>query len=105
MNRMWAAMALFLLSACDGGGVVDQTIQRGVQQSAVQVCTAWLPQSEITLAAGIDSERLCGCAANHILKDKGASELADLRPSSPELRAAVAQCVAEVQTAEKGARR
>ena len=98
-------MALLSLAACDSGGVLDQTIQRGVRQSAVQACAAWLPQSEIALAAGVDSERLCGCAATRILEGKGASELADLRPSSPELRAAVAQCVAEVQTAEKGARR
>jgi len=103
MNRILAAMSLLSLAACDSGGVVDQTIQRGVQQSAVQTCTAWLPQSKIALAAGVDSERLCGCAANRILKGKGASELADLRPSSPELRAAVAQCVAEVQTGVKGA--
>lgn len=93
-------MALLSLAACDSGGVVDQTIQHGVRQSAVQACTAWLPQSEVALAAGVDPERLCGCAANHLLEGKGASGLADLRPSSPELRAAVAQCVAEVQTTE-----
>ena len=98
-------MSLLSLAACDSGGVVDQTIQRGVRQSAVQACTAWLPQSEIALAAEVDSERLCGCAATRILEGNGASEFADLRPSSPELRAAVAQCVMEVQTGDKGARR
>ncbi len=98
-------MALLLLAACDSGGVIDQTIERGVRQSAVQACTAWIPQSEIALAAGVDPERLCGCAADRILKGKGTSESADLTPSSSELRAAVAQCVVEVQTAEKGARR
>lgn len=104
MSRILGAMSLLSLAACDSGGVVEQTIQRGVQQSAVQACTAWLPQSEIALAAGVDPERLCGCAANRILEGKGASDLADLRPSSAELHAAVAQCVAEVQTAEKDAR-
>ncbi len=102
---MLAAMSLLSLAACDSGGVVDQSIRRGVRQSAVQACTAWVPQSEIALAAGVDPERLCGCAADRILEGKGASDLADLRPSSPELRAAVAQCVAEDQTAETGARK
>lgn len=98
-------MALLLLAACDSGGVIDQTIERGIRQSAVQACTAWIPQAEIALAAGIDPDRLCGCAADRILEGKSASEFADLTPSSSELRSAVAQCVVEVQTAEKGARR
>ena len=98
-------MALLLLAACDSGGVIDQTIERGVRQSAVQACTAWIPQSEIALAAGVDPDRLCGCAAERILKGKSATEFADLTPSSSELREAVAQCVVEVQTAEKGARK
>ncbi len=102
---MFAAVALLSLSACDSGGIVDQTIRQGVRESAVQACTAWVPQSQIALAAGVDTERLCGCAADRILEEKDGSELADLRPSSPELRAAVAQCVAEVQTVEKGARK
>lgn len=101
---MLAAVSLLLLAACDSGGVVDQTIRHGVRQSAVEACTAWVPQSEIALAAGVDPERLCGCAADRILEGKAASKLAELRPSSLELRAAVTQCVADVQTTERGAR-
>jgi len=104
MSRTLAAIALLLLAACDGGGVVDQTIERGVRQSAVQACTTWLPQSEIAQAAGVDPERLCGCAADRILKGKNASNFAGLTPNSSELRDAVAQCVIEVQTAEQGVR-
>ena len=92
-----AAMGLLALAACDDGGIVDQTIRHGVRQSAVEACRAWVPQSEIASAAGLDPERLCGCAADRILEGKSASELGSLRPGSAELRAAATQCVAEVQ--------
>ena len=98
-NRMLAAAALLALGACDSGGVVDQTIRHGVRQSAVQACRSWVPQSEIVLAAGVNMDRLCGCAADRILKGKGASELGDFRPGGPELSAAVSQCLKEDRAA------
>lgn len=101
MKRMLTGMSLLSLAACGTGGVVDQTVQHGVRQSTVRACTAWIPESQIALAAGVDSERLCGCAADRLLKDKSVSELADLTLSSSQLGAAVAQCVAEAQKSEK----
>jgi hypothetical protein len=103
MRTIFAASTLLLITACDSGGVVDQTIRQGVRQSAVEACTAWIPQSNIALAAGLDPDRLCACAADRILEGKSASELGDLRPGSPESRAAVAQCVAQIQTRPRAA--
>jgi hypothetical protein len=98
MRRTAAVALLIPLAGCDTGGVVDQTIRSGVRQSAIEACSAWIPQSEIALAAGVETARLCGCAADRILEGKSASELANLRPSSADLRAAVGRCVAEVRS-------
>jgi hypothetical protein len=98
MGRMAAAAPLILLAACDSGGVVDQTVRIGVRQSAIEACSAWIPQSEIALAAGVETARLCGCAADRILEGRSASELANLRPSIADLRAAVAHCVSEMRS-------
>ena len=105
MSRVLAVTLLLSLAACDSGGVVDQTVREGVRQSGLAACTAWVPQSDIVRAAGVDTDRLCGCAADRILEGKRTTQLADFKPSSAELRAAVAQCVAEVQTGAKGAGR
>lgn len=98
MRAFLAAAALVSLAACDGGGAVDQAIERGVRESAVQACVTWVPQSEITAAAGLDAGRLCGCAADRLLEGKSVSELGGLRPDSPESRAAIVQCVAELSS-------
>jgi len=97
MRTILTAAALLSLAACDSGGVIDQTIRSGVRDSAVQACTAWVPQSDIAVAAGLNPDRLCGCAADRIL-EKGASPLAELRPESPEVRTAMTQCVAEMRS-------
>lgn len=98
MKAIVGCTALFLLAACDSGGVVDQTVRQGVRQSAVQACTAWVPQSEIAQAAGLNTDTLCGCAADRLLKGKSASELGNLRPGSAETRQAVAQCIADMRS-------
>jgi hypothetical protein len=94
--------ALLLTAACDSGGVVDQTVRAGVRQSAVEACQAWVPQSELVTAAGVDAGRLCGCAADRVLADKSAAELADIGQSSADIRAAAVQCIAEL--GERGTR-
>ena len=103
MLRPLAAAWLLSLAACDSGGVVDQTIRTGVRQSAVETCVAWVPRSDIALAAGLDSQSLCGCAADRMLEAKGAADLASLNPASAEFRAAVAQCVRDVRASGKAA--
>ena len=96
--RLIVAFPLILLAAgCDNGGVVDTAIQQGARQSAIEACKAWMPQSEIAAAAGLDGDRLCGCAADRILDGKGVGDLAELRPDGPAARAAIAQCVAQIQ--------
>ena len=97
MKMIFAAVALVSVAACDDGGVIDQTIQQGVRQSAVESCAAWVPQSEIAMAAGIDGQQLCACAVDEVLEGKTVSELPELRPDSAELRAAVAQCIGNIQ--------
>ena len=96
------SVAVFSLAGCDGGGVIDKTIQAGVRESAVQACVAWLPQSEITLAAGLDQQELCGCAVDRMMKVRNVSDLAGLRPDSPEGRAAIAQCIAQTRSTRAG---
>lgn len=104
MRTIFATALLISLAACDDGGVIDQTIQRGVRQSAVEACTAWIPESQIAAAAGLDGPRLCACAADRIMEGKDSPELADLRPDSPENRAAIVQCVGELQARARDAR-
>ena len=87
--------ALCLVGACDSG-VVDQSVRAGVRQSAVEACQAWAPQSDLARAAGLDLARLCGCAADRVLADKIAAELADIAQSSADIRAAAVECVAEL---------
>lgn len=97
MRPAIAMTVLFALAACDNGGVVDQTFRTGVRQSAVQACTAWIPQSDIAAAAGLDSGTLCGCVADRMLEGKSASEVVQIRPENPETRAAIVQCVADTR--------
>lgn len=99
MRTPLLAFALVVLAGCDGGGVIDQTIQSGVRESAVQACIAWVPQSNITLAAGLDHNRLCGCAVDRMAKVRNVSDLAGLRPDSAEGRAAIVQCIAQTRSA------
>lgn len=97
-RRIFFGIALILTAgACDDGGVVDQTIQRGVRQSAVQACVAWVPESQIAAAAGLSADRLCACAADRLLEGRSVAVLGELRPDSPESRTAIVQCVAEIQ--------
>ena len=96
LGRIVTVAALLSLAACDSGGVVEQSVRGGVRQSAVEACTTWLPQSEIALAAGVDPERLCGCAADRVLQDKSASELPNLTQITGEVRAAAIACVGEI---------
>jgi hypothetical protein len=91
-----AIAGIFALAACDSGGVVEQSVRGGVRQSAVEACTSWLPQSEIVLAAGVNPRRLCGCAADRVLKDKSASELPDIAQTTGEVRAAAIACIGEI---------
>lgn len=93
--HLLSAAALLALSGCDNGGVIDQTIQGGVRHSAVQACIAYVPQSEMATAAGLDPQRLCACAVDRMLEVRNVADLAQLRPDSPEGRAAIAQCIAE----------
>lgn len=103
MKTITAATALLSLAACDSGGVVDQGIREGVRQSAAQACAAWIPQSDIALAAGLAPDRLCACAADRILEGKNVTELAAFRLGGTEIRAAIIQCAAEVQGRPKQA--
>jgi len=98
MKVLWGILLIVSAGACDDGGMVDQTIQRGVRQSAVQACVAWVPESQITAAAGLNADRLCACAADRLLEGKGVADLGELRPDSPENRAAIVQCVAQIQS-------
>ena len=98
MRAIVLSSTLFVLAACDSGGVVDQSVRQGVRQSAIQACTAWVPQSDIARAAGLNPDRLCGCAADRLLKGKSATELGNLRPGSAETRQAVTQCIAEMRS-------
>ncbi len=54
------------------------------------------------MAAGVDPERLCGCVADRVLEGKNAGDLGELRPGSAEVRAAVAQCAAEIKGTDAG---
>jgi len=98
MKTLLGIVLILSLGACDDGGVVDQTIQRGVRQSAVQACVAWVPESQIAATAGLDADRLCSCAADRLLEGKDVADLGELRPDSPESRAAIVRCVAETQS-------
>jgi hypothetical protein len=98
MRTYLASTLLILLSACDGGGPVDQSIQQGVRQSAIQACIAWVPSFEMAEAAGLNGERLCTCAADRLLAGKSMADLAQgIRPDSPENRRAIVQCIADIQ--------
>jgi hypothetical protein len=98
MRTFLAVAVLVSLAACDDGGAIDQTIARGVRESAVQTCMAWVPQSDIAAAAGLDGDRLCACATDRVLSGKSVAELGELRPDSAEGRAALVECVAEIQS-------
>jgi hypothetical protein len=98
MRTFTAAALLVSLAACDGGGVIDQSIEQGVRQTAIQTCIAWVPQSDIPAAAALQAERLCACATDRMLDGKSLSELSTIRFDGPEVRAAVVQCVADRQT-------
>ena len=103
MRPIFAAPALLCLAACDDGGVVDQSIEHGVRQSAVEACIAWVPESNISLAAGFDGERLCACAADQMLEGSDLSDLVDFRPGGAEIRTAIAQCISDIQASDQGA--
>jgi hypothetical protein len=78
MRTFTAAALLVSLAACDGGGVIDQSIEQGVRQTAIQTCIAWVPQSDIPAAAALQAERLCACATDRMLDGKSLSELSTI---------------------------
>lgn len=96
MKTILRGTALLSLAARDSGLVIDQEIRSSLRESAIKACTAWIPQSDIAAAAGPGTDKICGCAADHVLEN--ASQLADLKSSTVEIRTAVAQCAAEVRT-------
>jgi hypothetical protein len=98
MKPVVYAIALFSLTACDSGGVVDQTVRHTVRQSAIEACSQYIPQFDVAAATGLDPNQLCGCAADRIMEQKSASDLASNPPGMPEVRTAVAQCVADFQS-------
>lgn len=98
-RKLTAAALLIALAACDGGGVIDQSLKQGLRQSAIQACVSWVPESEIAAAAGLSSERVCACAADRMLEGEAINDVADLRPDSPANQAAIAQCIADLQPA------
>ncbi len=91
--RTLAAGLVFLLAACDVASTIDPPIPQAVRQSAIETCKAWIPQSRIAAAAGLDANRLCSCAADRILEGKGITDLPELRPDAPEIRAAIVKCI------------
>jgi hypothetical protein len=93
MRSFTAAALLVSLAACDAGGVIDESIEEGVRQTAIQTCIAWAPQSDIAAAAGLRTEQLCACATDRMLEGKSLAELPGLRFDGPEIRAAVAACL------------
>lgn len=97
MKALVGLALLLTATGCDNGGVVDEAIQQGVRQNAVQACIAWLPQTEIAAAVGLDEDRLCTCAANRIIEGANVAHLNSFQPDSPENRAAIIQCVTEVK--------
>jgi len=103
VRNLFAVIAFLTLVACDEGGVIDQTVQTGIRESAVQTCVEWIPQSDIAAAAGLKSDKLCACAADRFLEGKSLAEAADPRSASEGIRSAVAQCVSEIQAERQNA--
>jgi hypothetical protein len=93
MRPVTVAALLLSLAACDGGGVIDRSIEEGVRQTAIQTCIAWVPRSDVAAAAGLQAEQLCGCATDRMLEGKSLAELPGLRFDGPEIAAAVAACL------------
>jgi hypothetical protein len=63
----------------------------------VQACMQWVPEANIPLTAGLDGQRLCACAVDRMLTVRSVSDLAELRPDSPQGQAAIAQCLTQIQ--------
>jgi hypothetical protein len=99
MKPIFYVSPLLILAACDNGGVVDQTVREGVRRSAVEACSQWKPQFDVAATTGLDPSQLCGCAADRIMQERTASDLANNTPGMPEVRAAVAQGVSDFQSA------
>jgi hypothetical protein len=93
------AAAILALPGCGEGSAFDNGLRAGFRESAVAGCVRASRESAGARAApaGFDWDRLCGCAVDRYMDGKTTAQLRDTGPEDVD-RAALAQCLAEIQT-------
>jgi len=98
MRFLPPAMLVVALAGCGKGSAFDEAFRNSYREKGVQTCAsearAQIARSGQTLMAGVDFDRICGCAVDRIMAGKSASELMR-EPDAREQQAAIEQCVAQ----------
>ena len=99
MRALPLAFLLPALAACGEGSAFDQGFRNSFREKSVETCTAearsQLAAAGAVLPAGMDAERICGCAVDRLMEGKSATELMR-EPDAQAQQAAVERCGAEL---------
>lgn len=81
------------LAACGKGSAFDESFKKSFREKYVTNCSS-AAKTAAPAGTTIDFDRLCGCTADKVMKDRSATELASL--SDADQQTALKACVAEV---------
>lgn len=91
-SMMAAALGLAALGGCEAS---DEALRNQFRQGAIEGCMQ--AAGERSAPAGIDWDRLCGCATDRVMEGKSGRELAQMQPGGEEQSRIVQQCLAEMR--------
>lgn len=93
MHRTIAAAALALLAGC---GQAEDAFRNSYRESSIESCTSASRTAAPPQFANFDWGRLCTCATDRLMAGKSVNEIRQLQSNTPEQRAALEQCIAEI---------
>ena len=96
-HLLLAVGAAAALAGCDAyNEAYNNSFRSTFRQASIDSCISASRTSAPPQARGWDWQRLCTCATDRLMAGKSAEELSRLASDTPEQRAAMQQCVAEV---------
>jgi len=90
-------IAPLLLLPLAGCGAADEAARNSFREASIQSCTSASRSAAPPQLAGWDWARICACATDRLMEGKSAADLARIESNTPEQRAAIQQCVTQVQ--------
>lgn len=90
-------IAPLLLAPLSGCGAAEEAARNSFREASIESCTSASRSAAPPQLAGWDWSRICTCATDKLMEGKSAADLARLESNTPEQRAAIQQCVSQIQ--------